>query len=35
MHFLHPERFELAGDFDLNGKFPCPWTSQIWAHLVP
>lgn len=20
MHFLHPERFPLAGEFDLNGK---------------
>lgn len=35
MHFLHPERFELAGDFDLNGKFPCKQTSRIWADHVP
>lgn len=22
MHFLHPDRFELAGEFDLNGTLP-------------
>lgn len=32
MHFLHPERFELAGDFDLNGKFTSFWCARTFAE---
>lgn len=33
MHFLHPDRFELAGEFDLNGTFQL--SSASVTNLMP